>query len=92
MGHRALHTIARQPLRRQPSSWVTHAYRPEDGQWRCIATPTESHPTSRRRTDPHRRFHQCLAFDHQPLGSVVGVLLVKVGLVHLEAGNVQRFG
>jgi hypothetical protein len=34
--------------------------------------------------------HQCLVFDHQPLGSVIGVVLVKVGLIHLEAGNVQR--
>jgi hypothetical protein len=36
--------------------------------------------------------HQCLAFDDQALGSVVGVVLVKVGLVHLEAGNVQGLG
>jgi hypothetical protein len=33
-----------------------------------------------------------LSFDHQTLGSVVGVLLVKVGLVHLEAGDVQGIG
>lgn len=34
----------------------------------------------------------CLAFDHRPLGCVVGVLLVKVGLVDLETGDVQRLG
>ena len=36
--------------------------------------------------------HQGLVFDHQPLGSVVGVILVKVGLVYVEADNVQGLG
>ena len=49
------------------------------------------HQTNAQRAK-HRRFQKCLAFDHQPLGSVVGVLLVKVRLVQLEAGNVQRVG
>ena len=63
-----------------------------DSGGRYTAMPTSSHPRNRRRPDPHRRFHQCLVFDHQPLGFVVGVVLVKVGLVDLEAGNVQGLG
>ena len=78
----------RQPNSRSPT-WIA---RRTDSGGRCTATPTASHPTNRRRPDPHRRIHQCLAFDQQPLGSVVGVLLVKVGLVYLESGNVQRLG
>jgi hypothetical protein len=64
---------------------LPHGYR------RCGARPTsKTRPT---RSDLSTGgSNRCLAFDHQPLGSVVGVLLVKVGLVQLEAGNVQRVG
>ena len=70
---------------------VTHMYRRQDGQWRAAHRHADlKPPDQRRRPDPHRRFHQCLVFDHQPLGSVVGVVLIKVGLVYLEAGECPR--
>jgi len=66
-GHRALHCIAQTAaLRPQPSccgSPMGIGARTDNG-GRYTATPTSSHPTNRRRPDPHRRFQQCLVFDH----------------------------
>jgi hypothetical protein len=94
----ARHTASRNG--RTPASTklpVTHMYRREDQSW-GVDRDLKPRDQPGGGPDPPRRFHQCLVFDHQPLGSVVGVVLVKVvgvvlvkvGLVHLEAGNLQR--
>ena len=49
------------PLPASTELLVTHAYRPEDGQWLEVhRNADENHPTSRRQSDPHRQFQQML--------------------------------